>query len=232
VLIALEPIYMSNGLGSPQGILIMGRYLDAAKIDKLSETTDLQISFQEISSSPGINTSNWAKGPGQETPILINSVSKDFIAGSTLINDIYKRPVLIMKVTMSRDIYRHGEVSAAYLMIILAVVGLVFSILLIWVLEKDILSRVRWLDFQVSDIGRTGDLSRRISIKGKDELMELAAAINRMIKQVQDSQRELQVANESLKQLDVMKSDFLSMVSHELRTPSYRYFRVYPAYRG
>jgi signal transduction histidine kinase len=124
-----------------------------------------------------------------------------------------------MKVTMSRDIYKHGKVSSAYLMIILAVVGLVFSILLIWVLEKDILSRVRWLDFQVSDIGRTGDLSRRISIKGKDELMELAAAINRMIKQVQDSQRELQVANESLRQLDIMKSDFLSMVSHELRTP-------------
>jgi signal transduction histidine kinase len=85
----------------------------------------------------------------------------------------------------------------------------------------------------VSNAVRRGDVNQRAEIQTGDEFEELAAAFNRMLRQLLSQQDKLQDVNATLdKKIDELaqanmrlfemnrlKSDFLSTVSHELRTP-------------
>jgi signal transduction histidine kinase len=75
-----------------------------------------------------------------------------------------------------------------------------------------------------------GDMNLRLELKTGDEIQVLAEEFNRMAANLRDAYgglerkvevrtHELALANERLKALDQLKSEFVSHVSHELRTP-------------
>ena len=80
---------------------------------------------------------------------------------------------------------------------------------------------------------QAGDLTGEAPAGENDEMGQLTMAVNEMVRHLriileeersmrdnlEKSRAELEAANDKLKELDVMKSDFLNTVSHELRTP-------------
>lgn len=83
--------------------------------------------------------------------------------------------------------------------------------LLAWLLSRRLVRPVQTVSRAAAALA-TGDLSRRIEVRGEDDMARLATSFNTMA----DS---LQLQIEQLRRLSEMQRRFVADVSHELRTP-------------
>ncbi len=227
LLVAARPILTSNGDGPSRGTLIMGRYLNAALIAQLGERTHVDLSVERADAAQ--LPTDFAQVHAellQGASSAVQPLSDSMVAGYTLVNDIYGHPALLLRVTLPRPIYEQGQVSTRYQLISLLVVGLVFGVVTLILLEKLVLSRLARLSADVSGIGISGDLSVRALVSGKDELAHLAHEINGMLGAFEHAQTKRAQAEEALyrakeaaEAANRAKSSFLANMSHELRTP-------------
>ncbi|TWT43378.1 sensor histidine kinase [Botrimarina hoheduenensis] len=111
-------------------------------------------------------------------------------------------------------------------------IGVLSMFLLYFIVRYVIVKPVQHLQ-DVANAVREGDIEKRAEINTRDEFEELAAAFNRMLRQLLRQQDALKEVNgeldgkiDELAQLNLrlfemnrLKSDFLATMSHELRTP-------------
>jgi methyl-accepting chemotaxis protein len=70
---------------------------------------------------------------------------------------------------------------------------------LILLLNKYVISRLTDLNFHVKTIIKTEDLSKRIPMKGKDELADLSYSFNEMLSTLENNQLSLRTSEERFK---------------------------------
>jgi len=201
-MVASRPILTSEREGPIRGTLIMGRFLNSAEISRLGETTELTLSVHPPgdSNTPPI-FKNALSSPPAEPPINVFPVNQDLVAGYTLINDIYGKPGLLLKVELPRSIYKQGQASILYFVVSLLAAGLVFGLINLLLLEKTVLSRLARLNDSVSAIGSRSDHTARVQVTGRDELSSLGEAVNGMLEALDLSRRELGVSEERYRDL-------------------------------
>lgn len=93
-------------------------------------------------------------------------------------------------------------------------VGLVLVVvlgLLAWLLSHRLVMPVRQASLTASALA-TGDLSRRLGVRGEDDMARLAESFNSMADSLEEQITQL-------RQLSEMQQRFVADVSHELRTP-------------
>jgi diguanylate cyclase (GGDEF)-like protein len=192
ILIALRPILTSDSRGPIRGKLIMGRFLDASISKRLAERTHLSITtyrFSDPHLPPDFQIAR--SSLSAKELILVRPLSEQIVAGYTIIKDIYGKPAILMRVDSPRPIYKQGQASIRYLILSLLVVGIVFGVATLLILEKLILARLSRLSTNVQSIGTSGDLSTRVTpISGKDELSSLGSTINEMLEALERSLRD------------------------------------------
>ncbi len=187
--------------------LIVGRYLDNVTIASLAEATKLSLTFSRWeNNSLSLETNQQLK----TSEIVVQTINSNKIAGYKIIKDIYGKPALILKVETERIIHRHGQSLWSYFILSWAIVGFVFCVVTIAVIEKLVVSRVSKFSKVVKNIASSGDLSMRVSIPGNDELSTLAETMNKMLKALEDSQCECQESEERYRLMAENSTDIIS----------------------
>jgi len=104
------------------------------------------------------------------------------------------------------------QIRLIYRVVLLgAMAAILIALIVAYFISKSITSPIAQMKETAQRIAK-GDFSKKVRIKSKDELGELAKSLNIM-------SDELQQKIENLKQMDRIRTDFVANVSHELKTP-------------
>ena len=201
MMLCSSPILNSDAEGPIRGRLFMGRYLDSTAVEELSDTTHFDVSIHRIDEGTSDTLLKKAVASFSElSDTVIEPINSDTLSAFTQIKDVSEKPILVMKINMPRSIYKQGQETIKYFLILLFIIGLVFSFITILLLERLVLSRVYKLTSAVNKIGFLPDFSGRVDVKGNDELSDLGNNINTMLERLEESQEEIKSARDQLEE--------------------------------
>lgn len=189
LMVASDPILTSQSLGPIMGALVMGRYINDVEVAYLSGMLRLPLVIQNLTSSqlPTDFQKALSLMSGNET--CVQPLSADLVGGYATMNDLSGNPVLILRVELPRDIYSEGQQDIFYLSLALGLVCIVFGSAIMLLMETVVLTPLAGLDKEVRSIRQDPKGSKRLRLKGNDELASLGASVNRMLAALEQSQR-------------------------------------------
>ncbi len=193
----------AGGQAPASGVLILGRYLDQDELRRIADATQLLLSlfyFDEPRLPRDVMTAR--AHLSEQERFFIQPLDTQNITGYSLLNDIYGDPALILEVNLSRRIYEQGQAGIWYFVLALLASGLVFSAMIMILLEQTVLSRLAKLNAGVNQIRNSHNLSLRVPASGRDELAQLGHAVNEMLaelKQSEEAERRQRLTAEVLR---------------------------------
>ncbi|MBT0665314.1 hypothetical protein KI809_13490 [Geobacter pelophilus] len=136
-LVIAKPVLTSEVQGPVIGSLIMGRKIDTGELSRMQKMTRLPLDVSIIEpNSPLPVASRSAKPLSLENRFLVRKVNYETLNGLALIGDIYRKPALLIKVKIERDIYRSGVKTSRYFMAWAVIISLISIIVLDSVLGR------------------------------------------------------------------------------------------------
>jgi len=155
MLIVSRPILTSYDEGPAKGTLIMGRYYDSSQVACIAQQTHLSITMERLDDSTLPEDFQTAHSHiSEQNPIYIQPLNSEIVAGYTLIRDILRQPILILKVDIERTIYNHGlHVINTFYYYIFGT-SVVFGVTSAIVFERSILSPLKRLSAEVTNIAK------------------------------------------------------------------------------
>ena len=202
-LLSSNKIVKSDGSGSPLGYLAMLKRFDLKIIEKLSNQTLLSIQYTPFKDNHEqafrdymtlINDHHWLKYSGENQVI-----------GISVLKDLLNKPFGYFKVTSKRQVFNQGLHTLKHFTYLLALAGVFFAAIVLWVLRWVLLKRLLNLSNNLADIGNNSYSGKLVDVQGNDEITLVAKAINQMLAglerfylQLQHHQEHQRIQNELL----------------------------------
>ena len=185
-LVSACPILTSDSEGPSHGTLIAGRPLDKIALDILAQLTQLDPVVTSVSSPeiPAV-VRTYLLASTNDNRIASMVVDSRTIAGYGLVRDIFNQPALFLRVSGTRDHFSQALTDLLILSLFLIGIGAAAVAVSISLIDRLVLARTTRLHSFVNQVGTTGDLSQRLTLKGNDELSHLGSAFNRMLDALQ-----------------------------------------------
>jgi len=219
LLVAAQAILTSQDEGPSRGVFIIGRFLDAAEIERLAEQTHLTVIVREVT-DPSVDASvldRLTGGSLAAEEVVVHPLSGDSIAGHTLLRDLHGEAVGILSIETTRDTYQAGLEAQSY--VVNATVGalIVTTVVLVILLDRRVLARMSSLSKGVADIAAQSAPSGRVHASGRDEIGRLATGMNEMLAALEESRRRLEQSEKQYRNLFEYSRDAIYITSPEGR---------------
>ncbi len=193
LLIAAYQLGNEDPFSPSPGSVVVGRLIDSAALERLARLTQMTLSLgdlQDPALAPEFVKAGQNLGSSQD--IFIDPLDEASIAGYTLLADVYGQPAYIMQVIQPRTIHKGGEVVTSYLIIFQVASGVIFTVIILIIVEWAVLSRVTRLSAEVNRIGQSHDLTQKVTVSRNDELSQLSRNINQTLAELEQAQRQRQ----------------------------------------
>ncbi len=143
MLVASRPILTNEKRGPIRGVLIFGRYLDDAAVAELARITHLALHLHRFDDAQLPEDFQSARAPlSRQGAVLVRPLSRETVAGYTVLKDIYGQTAMILRVDVPRSIYEQGRVTTYYFLLDILGVGIGLGAVTLLLLDKLWLSRL------------------------------------------------------------------------------------------
>ncbi|MDP6716094.1 MAG: CHASE4 domain-containing protein, partial [SAR202 cluster bacterium] len=218
LIVSSRPIVTSRVEGPIRGTLILGQYLDAARVEALGDTTHLTLASHRMN-DPALPVDFTEAIPHItiENQQFVKPMNERTISGYAVANDIYGAPLLMFRADIERATHAQGVSITRYFLLAILLAGLGFGAVTLLLLEKFVLSRLSGLSTVVTSIAQSGDLSAQVKLQGSDELATLGSDIDDMLRGLENAEHRRLEDEEKIKASLKEKEILLNEVHHRVK---------------
>jgi len=190
--IASRPIITSEHKGPIRGTLVMGRFFNKATLDTLIEQTHVTFRFWSIKKETiptyDENALNQLK---PDSSSLIKEYGSGLLYIYTTYSGMQNTPILLLRADIPRAITTKGKTALRFAFLSIMVAGLLILFVLFFILQKTVINPITKLTAHTISIGKSDNLSVRLSLKRRDEIGRLAQEFDSMVEKLEKAQKKL-----------------------------------------
>ena len=199
VLISLRSVHRTSGQGKSNGWICFARIIDETFTNEIKNVTRQSVSLTLLKDSSLIP--DWYRASAAKNLVGITHLDSNRTQGAAILRDLSGRQVLLVTVDLPRNDFRFGTSVVVTNMWHFALIGLLFAIVIVLIVELSVLKRLKILGEQVDkvDPGKVNSIGLRVKMDGSDELASLAFKMNSMLAALDDHSHRLRESEELLK---------------------------------
>lgn len=201
LLVSSHPVMSREDENRVEGYVILGRFLTQELIDEFAEQAEVDfdvLPLEEGGSATGLK--EIADRIDSQNQYLIQVESDGSLSAYTKAPDIYDNMTLLVSLKIPGKIIQAGNRTLFYAIALMLFAGVVIFFGLRLILQRVILSPVSNLTERMMMVGKTGDLSARLSMDRRDEIGALGKEFDGMLEKLEEKDRELVNTNAKLEE--------------------------------
>ncbi len=210
MLISSRPIFRSDSSGPSAGTLIMGQFLNEARIKRMHERTEVLMHWhdlEEFGAFHAVVDLQLVLGGA----VAHVSNEKD-ISSFKLMHDIFGNDLLVLSSETPRDISALGTHTINVGLLYFGIAALILTAMIWILLRVAILRPIQKLAKHLGKLRKSGDLTDNLGMRREDEIGALANQFDKLTSEVHDARKAL--LEQSFK---AGKADTAAEVLHNIR---------------
>ena len=190
-IISHATVLKSNKQGPVRGHLFIIKQIDNSFINQIRRISLSPTHIHSLETTA--QSSKWhniIQELSHKNENYIEQKSNQKITAYRLLKNMQHQAIALVAVTMPNDISQQGHKVIHYYLLAIVLLGLIFGVLVTWIIKHQIVERILSLSHQVIHIAMQRSYNQRIKIQGNDELQDMTENINGMLATIEKAQEQ------------------------------------------